>query len=386
MITRELVPPNRSFFLFGPRQTGKSTLLNSLDLGRSWYINLLHNDTYFRFIRDPSQFRLEVEAKILAGIDWIVLDEVQRIPALLDEVHALMESSQVRFILSGSSARKLKRGSANLLGGRAIRRFLHPFTVKELGERFNLERALQWGTLPPLLQLSDGDARETLEAYAELYLREEIQLEGLVRNLGGFTRFLDYVAAYCGEILNFSSISKETRLPVKTVQSYFEVMEDTLIALRLPAWTKSPLKRLVSHPKYYLFDNGLANALTHRLQGPIDSSVRGRLFEQFFIQETMRRLDYHRTDASVYYWRTNNGAEVDLLIEKQGKLIMAVEFKSRPSVGGADVSGLRSFHADNPDVPCYLVCTAPEPFLLDFVEVLPWRNYLNLLDDSQTES
>jgi len=383
MIARELVPPARSFFLFGPRQTGKSTLLNSLDLGRSWSINLLQNDTYYRFLRDPAQFRREAEAKIISGIDWIILDEVQRIPALLSEVHALMESSHARFILSGSSARKLKRGSADLLGGRALWRSLHPFTVKELGERFDLERALQWGTLPPLLDLGNADAYETLEAYTELYLREEIQMEGLVRNLGGFTRFLDYAAAYCGEILNFSSIAKETRLPVRTVQSYFEVMEDTLIALRLPAWTKSPLKRLVSHPKFYLFDNGLTNALTHRLRGPLDSSVRGRLFEQFFIQETMRRLDYRRADASMHYWRTNNGAEVDLLIEERGRLTMAVEFKSRPTLGGADLSGLRSFHEDNPEVPCYLVCTAPEPFKLDFAEVLPWRNYLELLDNEQ---
>ncbi len=396
MITREIMPPDRSFFLFGPRQTGKSTWLASLargesgDRGKSWTINLLHNDTFYRYLRDPAQFRREAEARIRDGVEWIILDEVQRIPALLSEVHDLLESSTVRFILSGSSARKLKRGSglsgsalsggADLLGGRALLRYLHPFTAKELSERFDLEHALQWGTLPPLLGLDEKDARDTLKTYVELYLREEIQLEGLVRNLGGFTRFIDYAAAYCGEILNYSSIAKETALPIRTVQSYFEVLEDTLIALRLPAWTKSPLKRLVSHPKYYLFDNGLSNALTHRLSGPLDASVRGRLFEQFFVQETFRRLDYRRVDSALHYWRTKDGAEVDLLIEAKGKLVMAVEFKSRAMVSGADLSGLRSFRDDNPAVPCFLVCSAPEPFRLDFVEVLPWRMYLERLE------
>lgn len=379
VIKRELTPPDRSFFLFGPRQTGKSTWLNQLDLGLTWTVNLLHNETYYRYLRDPSQFRREALEKITTGTTWIILDEVQKLPALLDEVHGLLESSPVRFILSGSSARKLKRGGANLLGGRALRRAMHPFTVQELGSQFDLETALQWGTLPPLLGLAVKDRKDTLVSYVELYLREEIQLEGLVRNLGGFTRFLDFAASYCGEILNYSSVAKDAGLPIKTVQSYFEVLEDTLIALRLPAWTKSPLKRLVSHPKIYLFDNGVTNALTHRLSGALDPSVRGRLFEQFLVQETFRRLDYGRVDSALWYWRTNNGAEVDLLVEVEGTLVAAVEFKSRPAVSGADLSGLRSFYGDYPEVPCYLVCTAPEPFQLDFVQVLPWRMYLESL-------
>ncbi len=379
MITRELELAPRSFFLFGPRQTGKSTWLQSLNLSQAWIINLLHNDTYYRYLRDPSQFRREAELRIESGTQWIILDEVQRIPALLDEVHALMETSAVRFILSGSSSRKLKRGGANLLGGRALLRHLHPFTTKELGDKFNLEKALQWGTLPPLQGLSDNEARETLKAYVEIYLREEIQMEALVRNLGGFTRFLDLVGAYSGEILNFSSLAKEAGLPNRTVQSYFEVLEDTLIAIRLPAWTKSPLKRLVSHPKFYLFDNGLGNALTHRLASPLDSVSRGRLFEQFIVQETFRRIDYAQADASLYYWRTNNGAEVDLLVEINGTIALAIEIKSRPQISASDLSGLRSFMDDHPDVPCLLVCTAPEPFKLGIVEVVPWQNYLDTL-------
>lgn len=382
MVQRELHPPDRSFFLFGPRQTGKSTWLRSLDLGRSWTINLLHNETYYRYLRDPSRFRREAHEKIRSGVSWIILDEVQRIPELLDEVHALMETSETRFILSGSSSRKLKRGGANLLGGRALMRRLHPFSVKELeaDNGFDLEHALRFGTLPPLLGLSPADTADTLRAYVEVYLREEIQLEGLVRNLGGFTRFLDLSAAYCGEILNFNSLAKESGLPHRTVQSYFEVLEDTLIAIRLPAWRQSPSKRLVSHPKVYLFDNGVTNALCGRLTTELEPALRGRLFEQFMVQETFRRLDYRGDDQRIYYWRTNHGAEVDLVIESAGRAVLAAEFKSRSSIDGADLTGLRSFQEDNPGTECVVVCTAPEPWRLGVAQVLPWRTYLKKLD------
>ena len=383
MIQRELKPIPRSFFLFGPRQTGKSTWLKGLGLEHAWFVNLLDSETYFRYLRDPGQFGREALARAGQGIEWVLLDEVQRIPALLNEVQNLMDSTSLRFILSGSSARKLRRGGANLLGGRALLRFLHPFTVRELGPDFELERALRFGTLPPLQGLDSAEARDTLRSYVEIYLREEIQSEGLVRNLGGFTRFLDLAAAYAGGILNYSSLGKEAGLPVKTVQSYFEVLEDTLIGFRLDAWTRSPLKRLVAHPKFYLFDNGVTNALAHRLAETLDPVSRGGLFEQFLIQETRRRLDYVRADARLYYWRTNNGAEVDLVVELNGKIGFAVEFKSRSSVSGADLSGLRAFREDWPEVPCLLVCTAPESFNLDFAEVLPWREYLSRIAEQR---
>jgi predicted AAA+ superfamily ATPase len=380
MIPRELGVPSRSFFLFGPRQTGKSTWLANLHLAGAWTINLLESESYFRYLRSPAQFRREAEEKIKGGTQWIILDEVQRLPALLDEVQGLMDSKGARFALSGSSARKLRRGGANLLGGRAVVKHLHPFTARELGTDFDLDEALRWGTLPPLLGRSDEERRETLRAYVELYLREEIQAEALVRNLGGFSRFLDLAGAYAGEVVNASSWAKEAGLPARTVQSYFEVLEDTLVGFRLQAWTRSPMKRLVSHPKFFLFDNGLGNALAHRLGGQPDAALRGRLFEQFLVQETRRRLDYAGADHRLYYWRTNNGAEVDLLVETEGALALAVEFKSRPQADGADLTGLRSFHDDNPGVPCMVVCTAPEPFRLGFAEVLPWKLYLERID------
>lgn len=384
MIKRVLRCPQRSFFLFGPRQTGKSTWLRTLDLPESWMVNLLSNEIYYRYLKQPQQFRREAQEKIRHGTKWIILDKVQRIPELLNEIHQLMEESDVRFILSGSSARKLKRGGANLLGGRAMLRHLYPFTINELMESrssadFDIETVLKWGTLPPITGLNPRDAADTLNAYVEIYLREEIQMEALVRNLGGFTRFLDLSAAYCGEIINFNSLAKECGLPHRTVQSYFEVLEDTLIAYRLPAWRQSPTKRMVGHPKIYLFDNGVTNALCHRLAGSLDAAARGRLFEQFFLQETQRILDYKGVVMGLYYWRTNNGAEVDLIMEQNGRPLMAVEFKSRPEIDRADLSGLRSFHEDYPDVPCLIVCTCPEPWTLDFALILPWNVFLDRL-------
>jgi predicted AAA+ superfamily ATPase len=298
----------------------------------------------------------------------------------LDEVHNLIESLGIKFILSGSSARKLKRGGANLLAGRAVTRTLHPFSVKELGNRFNLNHALQFGTLPPLLDLDTKDSVDVLKSYVEVYLREEIQIEGLVRNLGGYTRFLDITASYIGEILNMSSLAKESKLPAKTVQSYFSVLKDTLLVVELPAWKKSPVKRLTSHPKFYLFDNGVTNALTHRLAGELDSKTEGHLFEQFMIQETNRIASYSLTLSKLYYWRTKDGSEVDLLIEKNGELIAAIEFKNRDSVSSSDIRGLNSFLNDNPDVPSFLVCRCKEPFTLQSTKVLPWDWYLDELE------
>ena len=384
MLNRILAPPHHSFFLLGPRQTGKSTWIRSLQIEPSWMINLLKSDQFFKYVRDPSQFRREAKEKIHSGCEWIIIDEVQRIPELLNEVHLLMEEYDCNFILSGSSARKLKQKGANMLGGRALKRYMHPFTVSELSQDSppSLDDLLIWGTLPAIWKYSRRDARDHLKSYVEVYLREEILQEALVRNIGGYTRFLDLVAAYCGEIVHFTSVGKEAGIPTRTVQSYFEILEDTLLAIRLPAWRKSPTKSFLSHPKTYLFDNGITNSLCHRLgSGEIDAKVRGRLFEQFMIQETRRILDYRNLDFALYYWRTNHGAEVDLLIESDGQLIHAIEFKSGRRVSTSDISGLRSFHEDYPQVSCTIVSTMEEPFTLDFVSVIPWRMYLDLLQN-----
>lgn len=373
------LPQKQSFFLFGPRQTGKSTLLKTQLTAQDWVVDLLQSDVFLAYKKDPAQFRREAEAKIKGGIQAIFIDEVQRIPELLNEVHFLIEKHHCQFIMSGSSARKLKRGSANLLAGRAFARYLFPLTFEELGETFQLNEVLQFGSLPAIFSLDKKSKQDFLSTYTETYLREEIQAEALVRNLGGYIRFLEVVAAQCGELVNYSAIGRECGLPVRTVQSYFEILEETLIAVKLEPWRKSVRKRLSAHPKYYLFDTGITNSINHRVSGEIDSVTRGRLFEQLVILETHRMLAYARSEVRIFYWRTNNGAEVDLLFEKAGKIIAAAEIKSSPKISGADLSGLRSLREDMPHVETLIVSQMPNSFSLDFAKILPFAEYISWL-------
>lgn len=372
------LPTNLSFFLFGPRQTGKSSLIQSRFGAQAWTVNLLHSEEYARYAKNPAQYRLDAVEKARTGVRCFILDEVQRVPELLNAVHALLEQYPDRqFIMLGSSARKLKHGGANLLGGRAVRRFLHPFTFQELGERFALDDALRFGTLPPLLNLTNNDKQDVLRAYTDTYLREEIQMEGIVRNLGGFYRFLEVAGSASGELLNFSNISRECQLPVRTVQSYYEILEDTLIGFRLLPWLKSERKRLVAHPKFYFFDTGVTNALNRRLSEPPDARLNGRLFEQFLILEAYRYVQYTASEDRLFFWRTNTGSEVDLLIERQGKLRGAFEFKSAMEVGGSDFNGLRSLRGDNPEVPLTVVYRGSQPYTTDGIRVIPWQQFLD---------
>ncbi len=378
MITRTVtLPDKRSFFLLGPRQTGKSFLISAHFTENSWIVNLLHSEEFSRYSKHPEQYRLDAEQKIRTGVACFVLDEVQRVPDLLQEVHALIEQHpECQFIMLGSSARKLKRGGANLLGGRALQRHLHPFTVHELGEQFNLDDVIRFGSLPPLLGQSDQDRQDILRAYTDTYLREEIQMEGLVRNLGGFYRFLESAGSLSGELLSFSNVARESQLPVKTVQSYYEILEDTLIGYRLLPWMKSERKRLVGHPKFYFFDTGVTNAINRRLLSVPDSSLYGRLFEQLMILEMQRNIDYAGSECRLYFWRTNTGAEVDLLVERYGKLLGAFKFKSTREVGGNIFSGLRSFRSDYPDVPLTVVYRGQHAYQTDGIKVLPYMNFL----------
>ncbi len=377
MLTRQLqVPSHRSCWIFGPRQTGKTTLVQSVLPPNAISLNLLHQDLALRFAKDPGQFRREVEAALAGGADTVFLDEIQKVPELLDEVHALIERGGVRFILTGSSARKLKRGNTNLLAGRAVTRRLHPLTLSEQGDHFDLERTLRLGSLPPVVTRSDEDAIDLLKSYALTYLREEVQAESLVRNLGGFGRFLDVAAAQSGEILNYSAVGRDAALATRTVQSYFEILEDTLLGFRLEAWRKSPRSRMVGHSRFYIFDTGVTSALNHRLTAPMDPFERGRLFEQWLILECRKLIDYNDDEARLYYWRTNSGTEVDLLVEKHGSLRLAVEIKAKSRVVGADLGGLRSFGQVHPGVPRVAVSTVPEPYEIEGIRVLPCRDFL----------
>lgn len=267
MIKRWLKPPEKaSFFLFGPRQTGKSTLIGETLKDSFWVVDLLLSEPFSKYSKYPGLFRKEALQKIeKENAGTIFVDEIQRVPALLNEIQFLMDKKKIQFILTGSSARKLRKGGANLLGGRAVERFLFPFIFFEIEQGFELEDILRFGSLPSIYGKSCQDKTDLLKAYTEIYLREEIQAEGIVRNLGGFSRFLDIAASQFGELVSFSNIARECQLPTRTVQSYYEILEDTLIGFRLAPWRKSLRKRLSGHPKFYLFDLGVTNAVNRHL-------------------------------------------------------------------------------------------------------------------------
>lgn len=382
MVEREVrFPREGSFFLYGPRQTGKSTLVRERLAKAAWTVDLLRTEVFLRYSKSPAQFRLDAEYQIdNKGVRTLCIDEVQKIPDLLNEVHSLIEEKKCRFVLTGSSARKLRRGGVNLLGGRASELRLFPFTVKELGEAFDLESALQHGTLPQVWGRPADERNERLAAYVGVYLQEEIKAEGLSRNIGGFSRFLDMAAQQNGELVNFSAIARECALPIRTVQSYYEILEDTLLGMKLPAWRHTIRKQLSAHPKFYLFDTGVTNAINGMLAGDLDGRLKGRLFEQFIVLETHRRLSYARSETRLYYWRTNHGAEVDLILEKRGKVLAAIEIKYSETIATPALTGLKSFQDENPGAPLYVVCRSGQPFKLGKAIVLPWRDYLEKLE------
>jgi len=292
-------------------------------------------------------------------------------------VHELIESRRIRFILTGSSARKLRRGKANLLAGRAYTYRLFSLTRAELGADFNLERALLVGCLPALWESEDEDPREFLMSYTETYLREEIAQEGLTRNIAPFSRFLDIAAATDGETVNFSNVARECGVSVKTAQQYYEILEDTFLSFRLPPWRKSARKRLVAHPRFYLFDTGVTNSLAHTLGRKLNPAVRGRRFEQLVITQIKAAIEYRRLDHQLFYWRTNTGAEVDLLICRGQSILAAIEIKSSRQLGKEPLTGLRSFRSDNPHVPAFVLgAGVRERVLGDKATAMSWDRFI----------
>lgn len=372
--------PRRSVLLLGPRQAGKSTLVRQGLPARSWIVDLLSHEDRLAYSKDPGRFRREAEAFRARGGRTIFVDEVQKVPELLDEVQALIDRGGLRFILTGSSARKLRRGAANLLAGRVALRRLHPLTWREQAGYFDLERTLKYGSLPAVVTGSVPAAKDLLRAYGEVYLREEVQAEALVRNLGGFGRFLDVVAASSGDIVNFSAIGRDAGIATRTVREYYQILEDTLLGFRLEAWRKSPRARMVAHPRFHLFDTGVTNALARRLGSHVDHVLRGRLFEQFFVLECVRLADLLDPDVRLHYWRTHLGAEVDLLVERHDRILAAIELKSGQVIDGADLSGLRSFGEAHPDVPRYLACSVKRESQLHGVRIAPWQEVLDVLE------
>jgi predicted AAA+ superfamily ATPase len=374
--------PEASFFLFGPRQVGKSTLLHSEKPHLT--LDLLDPELQLSYNKSPNLLRQQLDDLAPGENQKILIDEIQRVPKLLDIVHAIMEKRpELQFILCGSSARKLRHGASNLLGGRALYRTMHPLTLNELSDDFNLQWVLAYGSLPKiystLKQKKIKEAQDFLRAYAITYLREEIKAEALVRNLQGFQNFLDVAVAQYGEQINFSSVSRDCQVALSTVKEYYSILEDTLIGFFLYPYLKSQRKRMSHQPKFYFFDNGVTRALLGALQDPPNAIEQGRLFEQWILQEIIRLNDYQQKDWKLSFWRTSHGAEVDLLISRGTKLLYAIECKFTNQPSTSHLSGLRSFHERHTDVPCYIVAPVSRPARLSFARVLPPNRLLQEL-------
>lgn len=348
--------PSESFFLFGPRQVGKSTLLQKIKTLLT--IDLLNPDDQLKYSKDPNLLAQQIAGLKKEGI--IFIDEVQRVPKLLDIIHQMIEKEPgLKFVLSGSSARKLRHGASNLLGGRALYRTLHPLTHQELGNSFDLEKVLSFGSLPKiytlLLQQQQELAEDFLRSYVTTYIREEIKAEALVRNLQGFQNFLDVAAAHFSEQVNLLDVSRQCSIAYATVREYYSILEDTLVSFMLPPCLKSVRKRMSSAPKFYFFDNGVLRAILGVLKAQPSPLELGRLFEQWFIQEIMRYNAYTQQDWKLSFWRTSHGAEVDLIIERGPDILYAIECKYKKTITRADLSGIHAFLNDHPKVPTFLV-------------------------------
>jgi len=369
----------RSVLVVGPRQVGKSTLLASLDPQVT--INLADPATFRDYVSEPERLVRELDAAP-GSVRTVFVDEVQRVPALLDAVQAVIDArrDRFRFLLSGSSARKLRRGQANLLPGRIHLHQLHPLLQLELGEDFSLERALAHGTLPGIYSERDPETRaRDLRGYVDAYLREEVQAEALVRNLGGYTRLLDLVAASSGRILNLQALCRDAGIAYETARRYLEVLEDTLLVFRVPAWSGSDRVRLVAHPKLYFFDLGVRNALLRR---PLDRYLddeRGLLFEQFIAQELYRRTGTLWPELTLFHYRTPAGSEVDFILEV-GREVWAVEVKASRRVDRSDLRGLAAFGEATRRVKRRIVVfLGPRAQRLDGIDILPLPRFLSEL-------
>lgn len=325
MFTRRLRLPERSFFLFGPRGTGKTTWLRSVLPSALWF-DLLRMGTFLELSQRPDRFRQQVEAQPRGS--WVVVDEVQRLPALLNEVHALIaeHGRAYRFALSGSSARKLKRLDVNLLAGRAINRQCLPLTAAELDLGFDVDDVLRFGLLPQV-RSDPAFAVDTLDAYVSNYLREEIQQEALVRRLDSFARFLQVAALMNGQVVNMAGVARDAGVARPTVQGYFETLSDTLIGVWLPAWRRRAKVKEVASPKFYLFDSGVARALAGQLREPIDGLERGFLLETWMLHELRAAMAYEGLGGELRYWRTPAGSEVDF-IWTRAKRAVGIEVKA----------------------------------------------------------
>ncbi len=378
---------SQSFLLLGARSTGKSTWLQeTFDESQNLWVDLTDPEAERRYARRPGILLEEWKAKVERSQSdqpkpWIVVDEVQKVPGILDVAHTGIQRHGICFALTGSSARKLRRGSANLLAGRAHTFRMHPFSYRELGATFDLEQCLHWGGLPSIYgNIADADRRRTLDAYVTTYLREEIQIEQLVRKVEPFRMFLDVVGQMSGEPINAAKIGREAGIQPKSAERYFEILVDTLIGFQLPGYHRSIRKRQIQHPKFYLFDVGVYRALRRELSVPLEPHTKayGTAFEHFLIQQIIALNDYLETGYRFSYLRTKDDVEVDLVIERPGQRTIFAEIKSADRIESVDLQGLRRLAKDL-DGETWILCRESREWMLDGLRVVPWRQALDEL-------
>lgn len=374
---------SHSFFLFGARGTGKTTLLNQLFADdKCYFINLLNLEWEERLASNPQLLYEIIEEEVVSKkIKYVVIDEIQKIPSLLDVVHAQIEKNKIHFALTGSSARKLKRGGANLLAGRAITNYLFPLTSKEIGDNFDLHAALTWGTLPTVLNIDESLRADYLRSYVDTYLKEEIIAEQIIRKVQPFRQFLQVAAQSNCKIINFSKMARDIQAEVPTVQNYFEILEDTLLGFNLPAYETSVRKRVRKNPKFYFFDCGVQSALSRLLNIGLapQTSIYGDRFEQFLINEIRHLSIYKKLDWEFSYFTTKDHLEIDLVIDRPGLPLAFIEIKSSNKVSAEDYRHLLKIKKDISTAEYFLFSQDILNRVSDGVHCLHWKEGLKAL-------
>lgn len=379
LFDRFFIPPEGSFFLFGPRGTGKSTFITRR-FPDAHYIDLLDPENVRSFSAKPE--RLEEIARARGDQKHFIIDEIQRVPELLTVVHRLIESKQgFRFILTGSSARKLKRAGVDLLAGRAVLTTMHPFMASELGKEFRLDDALSYGLLPVVYGAENR--AETLRSYTALYVREEVQMEGLVRNVGNFSRFLEAISFSHASVLSFANVARECAVERKVVEGYVGILEDILLGSRLPVFTRRAKRELAAHPKFYLFDAGVFRSL--RPKGPLDraAEIEGQALEGLVAQHLRAWIAYSREKSDLFFWRTRSGVEVDFVVYgPQG--LWGLEAKNAANLRPSDFRGLKAFRDEYPEGRVVLLYRGRERTVQDGILCIPCEEFLARLYPNRT--
>lgn len=377
MINRILNLPlagSRSIFLFGPRGTGKTSWIKE-HLRPQVYIDLLDFSLYNSLKGNPNRLENLIPPSYK---DWIVIDEVQRVPELLNEVHRLIEHKKYKFLLTGSSARGLRRSGVNLLAGRALTYYMHPLTAQELGPIFDLGHAIQFGLLPATI--SHPDPKKYLESYVQTYVREEVQQEGLTRNIGAFARFLEAASFSQGQVLNTAEIARELSINRLVVASYFDILDDLLLAVRITPFTQRAKRKIIAHQKFYFFDAGVYRIL--RPMGPLDlpEEAEGAGLETIFLQSLRAINDYYELDYKIHFWRTSAGDEVDFVIYGPNGF-HAFEIKRSATVTPKSFKGLKKFGEDYPEATLHLLYLGKHREYYGAITVWPLQDCLQGLPE-----